>query len=167
MNRRRHDVEAWRDALLAASGELDLSIGGPPDDLSRPENRRRTLYGRIGREDQDNLLLLYDFPTPTGHSPAREQTTTPLQQLFVLNSPLFAARAKALAERIGPPASGEQIDLQVRRLYRDLLARVPSDYEMNLAREFLLPRGSANSSPELWTQYVHAVLGLNEMMFVD
>jgi hypothetical protein len=172
MNRRRLDVEAWRDALLAASGELDLSVGGPPDDLARPENRRRTLYGRIGREDLDNLLLLYDFPTPTGHSPAREQTTTPLQQLFVLNSPLFAARAKALserivAERIGAPASSEQIDPQVRRLYRDLLARLPSDHEMNLAREFLLPSGSANSSPELWTQYVHAVLGLNEMMFVD
>ena len=167
MNRRRLDVEAWRDALLTATGELDQAIGGPPDDLSRPENRRRTLYAKIGREDQDNLLLLYDFPTPTGHSPAREQTTTPLQQLFVLNGPLFAARAKALAERIGPPASGEQIDHQVRRLYRDLLARPPSDHEMNLAREFLLPSGSVSLSPEVWTQYVHAVLALNEVMFVD
>ena len=167
MNRRRLDVEAWRDALLAASGELDVSIGGPPHDLSRPENRRRTLYGRIGREDQDNLLLLYDFPTPTGHSPNREQTTTPLQQLFVLNSPLFAARATALAQRIDPPVSAGQIEQQVRHLYRELLARPPSDHEIDLASEFLLPAGSVDPAPEAWTQYVHAMLGLNEFMFVD
>ncbi|MCI0356883.1 MAG: PSD1 and planctomycete cytochrome C domain-containing protein [Planctomycetaceae bacterium] len=159
MNRRRLDVEAWRDALLSASGELDLAIGGPPDDLARPENRRRTLYGRIGREDQDNLLLLYDFPTPTGHSPSREQTTTPLQQLFVLNSPLFEARAKALAERIGPPAAASDTDQQVTSLYRELLARPPSDRELTLAREFL--------AAGKWDEYVHAVLGSNEVMFVD
>ncbi len=159
MNRRRLDVEAWRDALLAASAELDLSIGGPAVDLSRPDNHRRTLYAKIGREDQDNLLLLYDFPTPTGHSPGREQTTTPLQQLFVLNSPLFAARATALAERIGPPTSSEQIAPHVRQLYRELLARPPSERELTLAREFLVA-GS-------WDEYFHAVLGSNEVMFVD
>jgi hypothetical protein len=166
MNRRRLDVEAWRDSLLAASGELDSSLGGPPADLSRPENCRRTLYGSIGREDQDNLLLLYDFPTPTGHSPGREQTTTPLQQLFVLNSTLFEARALALAARIGPPAS-EQIDGHVHRLYRELLARAPSAREVDLAREFLLPTGASSPAPEDWKQYVHAVMSLNEVMFVD
>ena len=159
MNRRRLDVEAWRDGLLAASGELDLAIGGPPSDLSQPGSRRRTLYAKIGREDQDNLLLLYDFPTPTGHSPSRELTTTPLQQLFVLNSPLFAARAKALAERIGPPAAASDTDQQVTILYRELLARPPSEGELALAREFLVA-GS-------WDEYVHAILGLNEVMFVD
>ena len=159
MNRRRLDVEAWRDSLLAASGELDLAIGGPPSDLSQPGNRRRTLYAKIGREDQDNLLLLYDFPTPTGHSPSRELTTTPLQQLYVLNSPLFAARAKALAQRIGPPAAAGDVEARVKSLYRELLARSPSDRELALAREFL----AAGS----WDEYVHAVLGSNEVMFVD
>jgi hypothetical protein len=159
MNRRRLDVEAWRDSLLAASGELDLTIGGRPSDLSQPSNCRRTLYAKIGREDQDNLLLLYDFPTPTGHSPSRELTTTPLQQLYVLNSPLFAARAKALAQRIGPPAAVSDSDRQVTSLYRELLARVPSERELALAREFL--------AAGTWDDYVHAVLGSNEVMFVD
>jgi hypothetical protein len=159
MNRRRLDVEAWRDSLLAASGELDLTIGGPSLDLSQPSNRRRTLYAKIGREDQDNLLLLYDFPTPTGHSPSRELTTTPLQQLYVLNSPLFAARARSLAQRIGPPAAASDTDQQVTSLYRELLARPPSDRELTLAREFL--------AAGTWDEYVHAVLGSNEVMFVD
>ena len=30
MNRQRLDVEGWRDALLAVSGELDAQVGGPP-----------------------------------------------------------------------------------------------------------------------------------------
>jgi hypothetical protein len=166
MNRRRLDVEAWRDSLLAASGRLDLQVGGPSIDLSSSENRRRTLYARIGREDQDNLLLLYDFPTPTGHSPSREQTTTPLQQLFVLNSPLFSFQAAALAEQIGPPSSSELIVPQVRQLYRELLARAPTERETELAQAFLAATelGAPSAS---WSQYVHAVLGSNEVMFVD
>ncbi len=166
MNRRRLDVEAWRDSLLAASGRLDLAMGGPSADLSDLANRRRTLYARIGREDQDNLLLLYDFPTPSGHSPSREQTTTPLQQLFVLNSPLFSFQAGALAERIGAPSSSELIVPQVRQLYRELLAREPSERELELAQAFLAAAepGALSAS---WSQYVHAVLGSNEEMFVD
>ena len=34
MNRRRLDVEAWRDALLAAAGNLDPALGGPSTDLN-------------------------------------------------------------------------------------------------------------------------------------
>src|SRR5262249_52943383 len=29
MNRRRLDIEAWRDAMLAVSGKLDRTLGGP------------------------------------------------------------------------------------------------------------------------------------------
>ena len=33
MNPRRLDVEAWRDALLSVTGELDLVMGGPPSEV--------------------------------------------------------------------------------------------------------------------------------------
>ena len=46
MNRRRLDVEAWRDALLAVSGKLDPTLGGPTIDLDSAGNRRRTVYAR-------------------------------------------------------------------------------------------------------------------------
>ena len=39
----------------------------------------------------DDLLRIYDFPTPMQHSPSRIDTITPLQQLFVLNSPFIGA----------------------------------------------------------------------------
>ncbi|HLJ56722.1 MAG TPA: PSD1 and planctomycete cytochrome C domain-containing protein, partial [Chthonomonadaceae bacterium] len=38
MPRRRLDVEAWRDAMLAASGKLDPTIGGPSQPLASPDN---------------------------------------------------------------------------------------------------------------------------------
>jgi hypothetical protein len=42
MNRRRLEVEPWRDAMLAVTGELDRTIGGPPLDLASGGNHRRT-----------------------------------------------------------------------------------------------------------------------------
>ena len=64
MNRRRLEVEAWRDAMLAVSGRLDPTVGGPSRSLDDPENRRRTFYAAVSRHDLDPLLRLFDFPDP-------------------------------------------------------------------------------------------------------
>src|SRR5262249_52712060 len=100
MSRRRLEVEAWRDAMLSVSGTLRLSVGGPSLDLGRADNNRRTLYGTVVRRELHDLLRLYDFPDPTTHSPGRVPTTTPLQQLLVLNGPLVRQQAAALARRL-------------------------------------------------------------------
>ena len=97
MNRRRLEVEAWRDAMLAVTGTLSPERGGPPRTWATPNNRRRTLYGTVKRRELTDLLRLHDFPDPTTHSPGRVPTTTPLQQLFVLNSPFMRQQAAALA----------------------------------------------------------------------
>src|SRR5262249_52082978 len=62
MNRRRLEVEAWRDAMLAVSDSLDETVGGPSNELALPENHRRTLYAVVSRHDLDWLLRLFDFP---------------------------------------------------------------------------------------------------------
>ena len=80
MNRRRLEVESWRDSMLAAGGTLRLELGGPAQELSDANNRRRTLYGIVRRTDLTDLLRLYDFPNPLAHSASRIPTTTPLQQ---------------------------------------------------------------------------------------
>src|SRR5262249_43794620 len=51
MNRRRLEVEAWRDAILSVANKQDTAIGGPSSELSSPENRRRTLYGLVSRHE--------------------------------------------------------------------------------------------------------------------
>jgi len=160
MNRRRLEVEAWRDACLAASGELDLRMGGPGTDLTDLQNRRRTVYGIIARRELDVVLRQYDFPEAETHSPARLLTTTPLQQLFVLNSPFFELRTQACTESL----VAADVDTRIRSLYRRLLQRQPTTTEIALAWEFL---GGDLANTERWRQYVHALLGSNEFMFVD
>ncbi len=100
MNRRRLDVEAWRDAMLAVAGRLDETIGGPSVSLDAPSNHRRTLYAAISRHDLAWMLRLFDFPDPNITSGGRVETTVPLQQLFVLNSEFMATNAEAVAARL-------------------------------------------------------------------
>jgi hypothetical protein len=161
MNRIRLEVEPWRDSILAASGQLDLKVGGAPLELSDPKNVRRTLYGAVKRYDLDDLLRLYDFPDPSAHSPCRLPTTTPLQQLYVLNSPFIGAQASALAARVRKEAAATPE--QVTRAYRLLYSRAPSDAEVQSATAFL----GAVPTDDAWQQYAEVLLARNELMFVD
>ena len=99
-NRRRLEVEPWRDAMLAVSGRLDPALGGPSADLASPENRRRTFYAKVSRHSLDSLLRLFDFPDPNITADKRAVTAVPLQQLFVLNSEFMERQARALAARL-------------------------------------------------------------------
>ena len=135
MPRRRLDVEAWRDSLLAASGRLQRGVGGEAFDIDDHRAARRTLYGRIQRRELSQTLRLFDFPDPTSHSPRRSITSSPLQHLFVLNSAFFRAQAQAFAGRV---LAGEgTLEDRVASAYRIAFARQPTDREVELASEFV------------------------------
>jgi hypothetical protein len=173
MNRRRLDVEAWRDALLASCGNLDPQRGGPPVTLDYPKNHRRTLYARIERSKLDDMLRLFDFPEPSSHSPNRQPTTTALQQLFVLNGPLMQQQAKVLAKKLvadTPADADSPIDAAaiVTRAYHRLFARVPSENELRLGVDYLNAGGAKGGlAAEAVERYAQALLGSNEFLFVD
>lgn len=163
MNRRRLEVEAWRDAMLEVSGELQRQVGGPPTDLD-DTHRRRTIYGTIARRDIHDMLRLHDFPEPTAHSPGRDLTTTPLQQLFVFNSSFMRQRAAALAARLhGDDAPFEEL---VENAYQLLYVRSPSPEEQQLAAQFL-QSDATQTRDELRVQYLQVLLGNNEFFFID
>jgi cytochrome c553 len=167
MNRRRLEVEAWRDAMLAVSGTLRLERGGPAQDLGDPNNRRRTLYGTVKRRELSDLLRLNDFPDPTAHSPGRVPTTTPLQQLFVLNSPFVQQQAAALTQRLKAEAPGGT-EARVQRAYHLLYGRPATAAQVKLAVEFLTAgRPDEPVSDAVWTDYAQVLLGSNEFLFVD
>ena len=164
MGRRRLDIEAWRDSLLATCANLDQRLGGPSIPLTANENRRRTLYGKIDRADLDDMLRLFDFPDPSTHSPEREPTTTALQQLFVLNSPFMLRQADALSERLLAGGAADNTTI-VRQAFRLLLARDPSANEIQLGTAFL---GTPQEGlQERVRQYSQALMGSNEFLFVD
>jgi hypothetical protein len=165
MNRQRLDIEAWRDAMLAVSGRLDSTIGGPSQSLASNTNRRRTLYGTINRREMPAMLRLHDFPDPTAHSARRINTTTSLQGLFVLNSPLMTTQAAALAARV-QKAIPNDIPGQVQLAYGLLFGRPATEEDIALATEFLTTKNAKTKVPS-WQMYAQVLLGSNEFLFVD
>lgn len=166
MNRRRLEVEPWRDAMLAVTGELDPKLGGPPIDLSSGGNRRRTLYAFISRHQLNDLLRLFDFPDPNITSDRRSVTTVPLQQLFVLNSDFMTQRAKALATRL---LANKGLDdaRRIRQVFALLFGRPPSEQELQIGQMFLSSVPATGTGLSAWEQYALALLGTNEFSFID
>jgi hypothetical protein len=154
MNPRRLDIEAYRDSLLRSAGTLNHAMYGPSEDLDAPGNTRRTVYARVSRGRLNNLLKLYDFPDPAQTSPSRELTTTPLQQLFVMNSPFVRAQAAALAKSLEAEVENAA---KLRALYRKVLGRDPSPKELDLGLTYL------ESAP--FEEYAHVLLASNEEIF--
>jgi hypothetical protein len=127
MNRQRLDAEALRDGLLAVSGELQPSDGGPALVLEEVENcgalvqtgvnppnynhRKpraneefvRTIYLPVMRTNtakNDRLRTFFDFVNPAQIAGRRSQTVVPTQSLFVMNNELVRKRAKTLADEL-------------------------------------------------------------------
>jgi hypothetical protein len=158
MNPRRLDVEAYRDTLLEVTGSLDDQPKPLSEDIEAAENHRRTVYGRVSRGKLDSVLALYDFPDPTMTSPQRELTTSPLQQLFVMNSPFIAERAQDLVKAV---ANAPDNNTKIRDMYHRVLDRDPTPKELDLAMSYI---GSGDTT-RTFAQYAQALLATNEVIF--
>ncbi len=164
MNRRRLDFESTRDALLAVSGRLNRTIGGPSvkDSLAANGNRR-SLYSHLDRLNVPGLLRTFDFPNPDATSPQRDQTTVPPQALFLMNHPFVIDSARALLKR--PEIAKERtMTRRVVELHRLLYGREPKLEELALAEEYLQDAGQNDAA---WERYIQALLMANEFVFVD
>jgi mono/diheme cytochrome c family protein len=164
MNRRRLDLEAARDAVLAVSQQLDRRIGGPSiKDIVGPTSTRRTLYGFIDRLNLANLYRSFDFPDPNTTSPRRDETTIAPQALFWINHPFVSRAASRVLERQELKRLEDRDD-RARQLHRLILGRLPDNDEERLARAFLKDASAADSR---WRDYVQALLLSNEFAFID
>jgi hypothetical protein len=166
-NRRRLDVESWRDSMLAASGKLDPKLGGPTTNLAAVDNNRRTVYAKVSRHDLNQVLRLFDFPDANITSERRTETTVPQQQLFVLNSPFVIETAKAFAARIQKEATSDAE--RVQRAFRLAFARPASDEEQLLFETFLQGADAEPTANRLsrWERVAQILIGSNEFMYVD
>jgi hypothetical protein len=169
MNRQRLDVESWRDSLLFVSGKLDATMGGPTTELNS-NNKRRTVYAKVSRHELNGLLRMFDFPDANITAEKRTETTVPQQQLFVLNSPFIVEQARALSARLKGEATDDAG--RVRRAYALLFGRPASDAEMQLALRYLAGNDAdVDQAPKAaltrWERFAQALLGSNEMMYVD
>lgn len=165
--RRRLDVEPWRDTLMTAAGVLDDRMYGVAEPFSDASFVRRSLYGKVVRDELDTMMRLYDFPEASGHSPHREPTSTPLQQLAVLNGTLFQKVSTTFAASLSSlPNEPDRVDAA----YQRLLQRPPSERERSQALQFLQQLRSESkpgTTVDPWPIYLQVLLGLNEVLFLE
>lgn len=155
----RLDMETIRDSLLAVSGKLDPTPGGP----SKPaadDNRRRSIYLTVSRTRLDPSMMLFDFPDANTSADERTVTAGPLQALYWLNSEFVAAQAKALDERLRTEA-GDSPRERIRLAYELLYARPPDSAELGVGEKFV------SQSEGAWERYLQALLSAAEFWSVN
>ena len=171
MPRRRLDMESMRDAMLAVSGELDITAGGPPVDLAAtPIVPRRTVWGFVNRDIVSPLSGTFDGANPAACTARRPDTTIPQQALFALNSDFIQDRAIAFAARAMramPADESGRVAWMVRRAF----SRSPSEEETAAAIAFVHGQAAsleAGADAEVpWQRLAHVLLAANEFHFVD
>jgi hypothetical protein len=165
MNRRRLDAEAFRDCLLAVSGKLDRTVGGPgTEDLMVP--RRTHYYMTIRSATKPNgFNVVFERPDPALISDHRSESILATQALFLLNDPFVNAQAKALAQRVEMEVATPDADARIRHLYRLVQGRPPTPRELEIGRELVRQAPPANYNA--LERYCHLLLCTNEFLFVD
>ena len=177
MNPRRMEAEQIRDALLAASGELTLQMGGPGITNSEP---RRSIYLRTFRNKRDPLLEAFDVPDGYRSVAKRNVTIIPPQALLMMNAEWVVDRARAIAARLQTESASCEEDF-VHAAYARIFARKPSSDELRVGAQFLreqrarvkLEAGVAANDPEekvaaeALMDYCHVLLNGNEFIYVE
>ena len=192
MPKRRLEAEAIRDAMLAVSGELDLSrpeaslvgrvIGDRPISLIGLDKRlpkdldgsvHRSVYLPVIRDRLPDVLELFDFASSSFVTGARENTNVPTQALYLMNSPFVQDRAAALAEHVRERA-GDDTQAAIQYVFRLCFGRDPESDESTNAAEFLLADspsvGNSNGETkhaDAMTRFCQAILCTAEFRNLD
>ena len=139
MRLRRLESEIIRDAVLAVSGELDRTIGGPPLMLeNHPDGSvtlqvegsptasaqgRRSLYVLARRNYNLSMLAAFDQPIMATNCVERTHSAVVSQSLAMLNNDFVVEHAQLLAQRLLEDPSCESDEEQVRTAFQVVLAR--------------------------------------------
>jgi len=183
---RRLDAEAIRDSMLAVSGNLDSTMGGPhpfppssswgftqhaPFAAVYPSNRR-SVYLMTQRLKRHPFLALFDGADTNASTPQRIPTTVPTQALYLMNDPFVHEQADAFAGRILTLSKNERD--RIRWAYEIALARPPLEAEYEEVGRFLKTyrerrQGVAAevAQRESWAAFTRTLLARNEFLFVQ
>ncbi|MFT5129293.1 MAG: hypothetical protein ACI8W8_002915 [Rhodothermales bacterium] len=171
-------AEALRDSALHASQRLNLQFGGGNASV---QSTRRSVYLTVKRNSPAPEMLTFGSSRRQVCAVKREKTSTPLQSLVLLNSPLYVAGARGVAMRVMESKAEDATKLA--ELFQRLTSRDPQPEEAQVLSELLSsqlayfrasPEVSKNlnkvggairgpDSPELaaWTTVASAVMNLD------
>ena len=178
--RRRVEVEAIRDSVLAVSGALDTTMGGTllstgdhdyvTNDQSgngaRYDTTRRTVYLPVIRNAMFGMFSAFDYPDSSMPVDCRSRTVVAPQALFFMNAPFVEDAAQRLASDLA--RSFPDSDARIVEAFRKALAREPDARERERSRDFLadLERAGVASDAAL-TRLCHALLSTNEFVMME
>lgn len=184
----RLEAEQLRDAVLAVSDRLDISLGGKTVPLrnrqfvfnhtsvdhTKYDSLRRAVYLPVIRNNLYTLFEQFDFPDPTTPTGSRNTTTVAPQALLMLNSPLIMESAEKLAKNL-LKQPGDDVE-KIRLAYRKTLGRHPSKQESKRALGFiqgisgLAMLNAAKVDPiqkqRAWALLCQALISSNEFIYV-
>ena len=181
MSPRRLDAEAIRDAVLAASGQIEsapphgsvvANIGdgyigrGIKPSAFNIEARYRSVYLPIIRDFVPDVLAVFDFAEPSLVVPARDTTNVPSQALFMMNSGFVTAQSRALAKRL---LGMTQYDYSQRitMAYMLTLSRPPTDAERARADKYLRSEAQgALPTESAWATFSQALFACAEFRYL-
>ena len=193
---RRLLAEEVRDTILAASGQLDLTAGGPsvypkiPRDVlagqsqpglnwlaskgggydpEHPEvGNRRSVYVHVKRSLQVPILATHDQADTDSSCPVRYTTTVPTQALGLLNGEFANEQAEAFAERLISDAPGGLND-QVALAIRVSTGRKAQAGEIERDVNFVneMKTKFGLTEPAALARYSLLILNSNEFLYLD
>jgi hypothetical protein len=175
--RRRVEAEVIRDSILALSGRLDVSRGGPvvahlgeraidnnsQGGVATDTNYRRSVYLPVIRNDIPQIFEVFDFADPDVATGRRDATTVATQALYLMNSPFVSEQARQTAQRLltlpGDNAA------RLADLYQRALGRAPTAAETENALRYLAECGQPGA--DAWSGICRAMFGCTEFRFVE
>jgi hypothetical protein len=141
----RLSAEMIRDNALAASGLLNLRVGGPPvnpyemSESFKPESPsggtevyRRSLYTNWHRTGPPPALVAFDAPRRAVCTARRVRTDTPLQALIMLNGEQYVEAARVLGQHLYDDARGDAARM-IELGFLRCLSRKPDAKEAEIA----------------------------------
>ena len=126
--RRRLDAESIHDAILMVAGRLDTTMGGPSVqqftlspgvhvtpvvdytryDWDSPGSSRRSVYRFLFRTLPDPFFDALDAADASQLTAVRNESTTPLQALALLNNPFVLRQCEHFARTAGSDRAGHR-----------------------------------------------------------
>ena len=170
----RMEAEIVRDSLLALSGQLDITIGGPTIPASETASRRRSLYFFHSNNEQNSFLSVFDNAS-VHECYRRSDSIVPQQALALENSQLAYQTAQFLARLLEDEETLPELNDQARltHLFEMLLCIPPTETEMEICRTSLaeLRRAGATLTEtereeRAWTALVLALLNHNDFVTI-
>ncbi len=164
MRSRRMDAEQLRDSMLVVSGEIDRKMGGPAS--AEEKTVRRSVYVLRKRNKPSTMMNSFDTPDLHNSCAVRDNTTTPIQALTLLNGSWAVSRAERFADRV-LRGNGQSFEQRIKMAYRLALGRTPTEQEVLEALVFLESSGSTSETVRIaWIDFCHVLMNTNEFIYI-